>query len=101
MIWIRTKQFAPDQNNLYLVQIKKDSQEESDLNLTKMIWTQPKQTGLNQNNLYPSKIIWISQNHFEPIEGQGISSYTPPIAEILCVINPRAIVVCGFLMKSL
>ena len=28
-------------------------------------------------------------------------SYTPPIAEILCVINPRAIVVCGFLMKSL
>ena len=26
---------------------------------------------------------------------------TPPIAEILCVINPRAIVVCGFLMKSL
>ena len=27
--------------------------------------------------------------------------YTPPIAEILCVINPRAMVVCGFLMKSL
>ena len=27
--------------------------------------------------------------------------YTPPLAEILCVINPRAIVVCGFLMKSL
>ena len=26
---------------------------------------------------------------------------THPIAEILCVINPRAIVVCGFLMKSL
>ena len=26
---------------------------------------------------------------------------TPPIAKILCVINPRAIVVCGFLMKSL
>ena len=26
---------------------------------------------------------------------------TPPIAEILCDINPRAIVVCGFLMKSL
>ena len=27
--------------------------------------------------------------------------YTPPIAEILCVTNLRAIVVCGFLMKSL
>ena len=26
---------------------------------------------------------------------------TPPIAEILCAINPRAIVVCGFLLKSL
>ena len=26
---------------------------------------------------------------------------TPPIAETLCVKNPRAIVVCGFLMKSL
>ena len=25
--------------------------------------------------------------------------YTPPIAEILCVKNKRAIVVCGFLMK--
>ena len=26
---------------------------------------------------------------------------TPPTAEILCVKNGRAIVVCGFLMKSL
>ena len=26
---------------------------------------------------------------------------TPPIAETLCIKNPRAIVVCGFLMKSL
>ena len=25
--------------------------------------------------------------------------YTPPIAEILCVQNGRAIVVCGFLIK--
>jgi hypothetical protein len=25
--------------------------------------------------------------------------YTPPISEILCVKNRRAIVVCGFLMK--
>ena len=27
--------------------------------------------------------------------------YTPPIAEILCIKNVRAIVVCGFLMKNL
>ena len=27
------------------------------------------------------------------------SPCTPPIAEILCVKNGRAIVVCGFLMK--
>ena len=31
----------------------------------------------------------------------SLYSPTPPIAEILCAINPRAIVVCGFLMKSL
>ena len=30
----------------------------------------------------------------------AIDKYTPPIAEILCVKNGRAIVVCGFLMKS-
>ena len=31
----------------------------------------------------------------------AIDKYTPPIAEILCVKNGRAIVVCGFLMKLL
>ena len=31
----------------------------------------------------------------------GRYDHTPPIAEILCVKNGRAIVVCGFLMKSL
>ena len=48
--------------------------------------------------------------HFDFLnDGLGIGNlqmkitipFTPPIAEILCVINPRAIVVCGFLMKSL
>ena len=34
-------------------------------------------------------------------DSKNLFMYTPPIAEILCVINPRAIVVCGFLMKSL
>ena len=38
-----------------------------------MIWTQPKQFGFEHNNLYPSKTIWAVQNHFGPIEGQGIS----------------------------
>ena len=38
---------------------------------SKIIWTQPKRIGPNQNNLYPSKTIWMVQNHFEPIEGQG------------------------------
>ena len=28
-----------------------------------------------------------------------LSHHTPPVAEILCVKNGRAIVVCGFLMK--
>ena len=37
-----------------------------------MIWTQPKQLGHDQNNLYPSKTIWTVQNHFGPIEVQGI-----------------------------
>ena len=30
----------------------------------------------------------------------AVLGFTPPIAEILCVKNGRAIVVCGFLMKS-
>jgi hypothetical protein len=39
---------------------------------SKIIWTQPKRIGPNQNNLYPSKTIWMVQNHFEFIDGQGI-----------------------------
>ena len=38
-----------------------------------MILPVPKQIGPDQNNLYPTKIIWLVQNHFGPIEGQGIS----------------------------
>ena len=37
-----------------------------------MIWTQPKRIGLIQNDWYSTKIIWTVQNHFGPIEGQGI-----------------------------
>ena len=43
------------------------------MNLTKMIWTQPKRFGHDQNNWYSSKIIWMVQNHYGSIEGQGIS----------------------------
>ena len=35
----------------------------------------------------------------ERIRFFGLTVLTPPIAEILCVKNGRAIVVCGFLMK--
>ena len=42
------------------------------LDLSKMIWTQPKQIGPVQNDWYSTKIIWSVQNHFGPIEGQGI-----------------------------
>ena len=35
----------------------------------------------------------------DPTAGLLERLYTPPVAEILCVKNGRAIVVCGFLMK--
>jgi hypothetical protein len=37
-----------------------------------MIWTQPNQIGPDQNKLDSTKMIWMVQNHFGPIEGQGI-----------------------------
>ena len=51
---------------------KKNSPEKSNLNLTKMFWARPKHYGPDQNKLYPSKTIWMVQNNFGPIEGQGI-----------------------------
>ena len=41
-----------------------------------MIWTHPKQIGPVQNDWYSTKIIWTVQNHFGPIEGQGIKLNT-------------------------
>ena len=38
-----------------------------------MIWTWPKQIGPIQNDWYSTKMIWMVQNHFGLIEGQGIS----------------------------
>jgi hypothetical protein len=34
-----------------------------------------KQFEPHQNNLYPSKTIWTFQNHFGPIDGQGINQH--------------------------
>ena len=63
--------FGP--NHFGQVQTIKISPEKSNMNLTKMIWTQPKRFGHDQNNWYSSKIIWMVQNHYGSIEGQGIS----------------------------
>ena len=40
-----------------------------------MIWTQPKRFVPNQNHCYSTKMIWSVQNHFGPIEGQGIRNF--------------------------
>ena len=37
-----------------------------------IIWTRPKQIAPVQDDWYSTKIIWTLQNHFGPIEGQGI-----------------------------
>ena len=39
-----------------------------------MVWTQPKQIGPIQNDWYSTKMIRTVQNHFGPIEGQGINA---------------------------
>ena len=40
-----------------------------------MIWARPKGIGSIQNDWYSIKIIWTVQNHFGPIEGQGINTH--------------------------
>ena len=42
------------------------------MDLLKMIWTQRKQIGPFQNDWKSTKMIWLVQNNFGPIEGQGI-----------------------------
>ena len=37
-----------------------------------MIWTRPKQIVPVQNDWYSTKMNWTVQNHFVPIEVQGI-----------------------------
>ena len=59
-------------NHFEQTQIIKFGPQKSNLNLTKMICIQPKLFGTDENILHPSKTIWTVQNHFGPIEGQGI-----------------------------
>ena len=68
----RSNSFWLGPNHFRQAQIIEISSEKSNLNLTKMIWTRPKRYGPDLNNLYPSKTIWMVQNNFELIEGQGM-----------------------------
>ena len=47
------------------------------LDLSKMIWTRPKQIWAVQYDWYSTNTIWMVQNHFGPIEGQGIGQFLP------------------------
>ena len=56
------------------------------LDLSKMIWNWPKQIGPGQNDWYWTKMIWTVQNHFGPIEGQGIRIFILMIKHISLLI---------------
>ena len=47
----------------------------------------------------PYPFPWIGGLYQKSLPLNRLALCTPPIAEILCVKNGRAIVVCGFLMK--
>jgi hypothetical protein len=61
----RTNHFGGVQ--IILIQVKLDF-----FGLIFIIWTRPKQIAPVQDDWYSTKIIWTLQNHFGPIEGQGI-----------------------------
>ena len=70
MIWTRPNQIGPDQNKLDSTKIKEGCNR-----LGNLQWTQPSLRRLQATSLLqPSltKMIWMVQNHFGPIEGQGI-----------------------------
>ena len=69
-IHFRQVQIIMDRSKLW-----KFAQKSLVLTFIKMICTQPKQFGLDQNNFYPFKTIRKVQNHFGPIEGQGIREH--------------------------
>ena len=65
--WLGTNHFSQVQIRLFWTNFY-------NLDLSKMIWIQPKGIGSVQNDWYSTKIIWMVQNHFGPIKGQGISA---------------------------
>ena len=69
-----------------------------------------RQNDMGQAQLLPKFLIYYDSKKFtcdvQEVNRSGFDKeclynrvYTPPIAEILCVKNARAIVVCGFSMK--
>ena len=64
------------------------------LDLSKMIWTWPKQIGHVQNDGYSTTMIWMVQNHFGPIEGQGIN-------DVHYICMSFTLSVCTWFSKSL
>ena len=72
MFWLSPNHYGRGQIILNRSKLWKISTEKSNLNLTKMIWTQPKRFGHDQNIFSVTKTIWTVQNHFGPIEGQGM-----------------------------
>jgi hypothetical protein len=72
IVLVRSKSFCPGPKHFGQVQIRLFCTNFYNLDLSEMILTRPKQIGPDQNNWYSTKMIWMVQNHFGPIE-QGIS----------------------------
>ena len=72
IVLVGKKMFWLGPNNLEQVQIRLFGTNFYYLDLSKMIWTWPKQIGPVQNDWHSTKIIWLVQHYFGPIEGQGI-----------------------------
>ena len=82
IVLVRSKSFWLGPNHFGQVQIRLFWTNFYNSDLSRMIWTRPKWFGPNQNNFYSSKTIWLVQNHFRPIEGQGIRNLDKVILEM-------------------
>ena len=74
IVLVRSKSFWSGPNHFGQVQIIFFWTNFYNSDLSKMIWTRPKQIGPVQNDCYTTKMILTVQNHFVPIEEQGIRS---------------------------
>ena len=72
IVLVMSKSFWAGPNHFGQVQIRLFWTIFYNMDLSKMIWTRPKRIGPVQNNWYSTKMIWLVQNNFEAIEGQGI-----------------------------